>query len=83
MHLKNKIKNLVVDLSAFSKPSWGVEMMGKLGGSLNSGIAYVTYFLWIKQLPFFVVKLNIEIFYELRIDEIQERVTNITIILSY
>ena len=48
---------------------------------MDSCIAKLTYFLGVKFLPFFQVKLLVELTYEFCVDEIDEGITHIALVL--
>jgi hypothetical protein len=54
----------------------------QLFSSLNSGIANFTNFIGVEQLPFVIMKLMIELNNKFSMNEIQEGISNITVILN-
>lgn len=52
-------------------------MVHELCSTLDSGIANLAYFLWIKFLPTLVVELLIELADEFGVDEVNKGVTHI------
>lgn len=64
-------------------PAFGsLNVMRKLVGALNTGVADVTDFLRVEKLPFFVVELGVKFDDKLGMDEVKESIANIAIILE-
>lgn len=57
--------------------------MRKLVGALDSGVADVTDFFRIEQLPFLIMELIVKVDDELRMDEVKKSIPHITIVLRH
>jgi hypothetical protein len=57
-------------------------MMRKLISALNSGIANVADLLRVEKFPLFIMEFIVELNNEFRMNEVQECISNITIVLN-
>ena len=60
-----------------------LEMFLKLSSTLNPGIANLTNFGRVKFVPFPLMEFLVEFRDELRMDEVQKSIANVTIVLNY
>ena len=82
MNLKNENQKNFSSFESFLEFLGRLKMMRKLGSSLNSSVANVANFLRVEEFPLFVMKLVIELFNELRVNEVQKGIPHVTVILN-
>ena len=60
-----------------------LKMVLQLSSALNSRIADLTDLCWVELIPLSMVELEVELIYELGMNEVQKCISHVTVILNY